>query len=1008
MPDTDYDSLPSPPKARARTRPGAGSAAGGRLYGRKAARRVVGVGSAHGGAEVASSSSDEGEDARVGEQGRRAGKEKGGAKGGAKGAGKKRAVARRKEREEEGDVESNDDGDPEDAEVLLPLTGRSSKRATGKASASSVKTASSPKRGRKVVAHASVESDGEHVLASSTAPGPSRRIRALHAVSSATTHPAGNEARGPLSRKSSNAMQGDVPPLMAAKAVKARDPTSVSRLSPAVEQIRAVSPPLSPRARALVDKSNLTADSPRRTAMQGRPSQSALSTLAPRPSVSRESSPGLGSLSVFRDLPASALQGAGGLSSRPAPLPLPSLSASTRLSAHPRIPRAASPYRLASEPPPSRPSPAHRALSRSPSATAHALPRRSISLHTSPRAPHRTSPALLAVPGTSRDSLAPSSLPAPWALAAPASARLEASSSPAAAEEGGDAPVFRYTTTEFGHAPSLRLSLDGGASEREVRTGAAEEDDGPGMESSIVLETWEDELSRVAGGEREVTPIAEDAGDGDETVMPAKPGIEVDPLHDGAMDVDGVAPIQPQPLKVDLAEIGGAAELNGEPAAMDEAGDETIKGVAPVRTQDNVEHSATPELPDAEAAEHPVEEIIELDEVLAAEPRSPKAFSAAVSPPPPAFFTASSMPPRRARPSVDDPLPTDDLAYYLRTTGTYSSEDDLPSSAPSDTSEREDYLAEREIGRGVKPSSRQREKRLAASAEAKRLRLAAGRREGREREVLDVGEVKLSRVVRHAIERRAMGVTAAEEEEIRAALRKQKAGWRTGLRRMLPSSTDEILRGGDSGNSEASADSSETSGGAPKWVFAVVVVVIVLLVGGAVTGYGLWRRRRARAFQRLGGDDETAPPGGRSSAAPAYPPSTVVFVDTPSSRSAAAHELRLLPSIPYAGAVESASPGYSPTVPHGHGSALLSSPSSAVSLHAPSSPSPHRTPSRRAPPGLTLEPQSLISSLAADEERDEGALRSPTRAPSLPPPPYSPRVVGVGVCLSPRRAEGAV
>ncbi|BGP38988.1 hypothetical protein JCM10449v2_002926 [Rhodotorula kratochvilovae] len=697
MPDTDYDSLPSPPKARARTRPGAGSAAGGRLYGRKAARRVVGVGSAHGGAEVASSSSDEGEDARVGEQGRRAGKEKGGAKGGAKGVGKKRAVARRKEREEEGDVESNDDGDPEDAEVLLPLTGRSSKRATGKASASSVKTASSPKRGRKVVAHASVESDGEHVLASSTAPGPSRRIRALHAVSSATTHPAGNEARGPLSRKSSNAMQGDVPPLMAAKAVKARDPTSVSRLSPAVEQIRAVSPPLSPRARALVDKSNLTADSPRRTAMQ-----------------------------------------------------------------------------------------AHRALSRSPSATAHALPRRSISLHTSPRAPHRTSPALLAVPGTSRDSLAPSSLPAPWALAAPASARLEASSSPAAAEEGGDAPVFRYTTTEFGHAPSLRLSLDGGASEREVRTGAAEEDDGPGMESSIVLETWEDELSRVAGGEREVTPIAEDAGDGDETVMPAKPGIEVDPLHDGAMDVDGVAPIQPQPLKVDLAEIGGAAELNGEPAAMDEAGDETIKGVAPVRTQDNVEHSATPELPDAEAAEHPVEEIIELDEVLAAEPRSPKAFSAAVSPPPPAFFTASSMPPRRARPSVDDPLPTgppddeDDLAYYLRTTGTYSSEDDLPSSAPSDTSEREDYLAEREIGRGVKPSSRQREKRLAASAEAKRLRLAAGRREGREREVLDVGEVKLSRVVRHAIERRAMGVTAAEEEEIRAALRKQKAGWRTG------------------------------------------------------------------------------------------------------------------------------------------------------------------------------------------------------------------------------------
>lgn len=116
--------------------------------------------------------------------------------------------------------------------------------------------------------------------------------------------------------------------------------------------------------------------------------------------------------------------------------------------------------------------------------------------------------------------------------------------------------------------------------------------------------------------------------------------------------------------------------------------------------------------------------------------------------------------------------------------------------------------------------------------------------------------------------------------------------------------------------------------------------------------------------------------------------------------------------VPYAGAVEPASPGYSPTIPQGHsggGDDPLSSierPATA-SLCAPDSPTPHRSP-RRAP-GLTLEPQSLVSSLAAEEaaaggDADELA-GAPTRAPSLPPPPYSPSVIGVGVCLSPRPAD---
>lgn len=162
------------------------------------------------------------------------------------------------------------------------------------------------------------------------------------------------------------------------------------------------------------------------------------------------------------------------------------------------------------------------------------------------------------------------------------------------------------------------------------------------------------------------------------------------------------------------------------------------------------------------------------------------------------------------------------------------------------------------------------------------------------------------------------------------------------------------------------------------------------------------------AFHRIQADPDDVEQA-RDASSSAYPPSAFVFVNSP-ARSTTYHELRHLPTVPYAGADEPASPGYSPTVPQGHsaGSILpsIDRPATA-SFRAPDSPTPHRTTRRGAP--LTLEPQSLVSSLAAEEAAQGGGgelTQVPERAPSLPPPPYSPSVVGVGVCLSPRRAEG--
>ncbi|GAA5889926.1 hypothetical protein JCM8208_001169 [Rhodotorula glutinis] len=224
---------------------------------------------------------------------------------------------------------------------------------------------------------------------------------------------------------------------------------------------------------------------------------------------------------------------------------------------------------------------------------------------------------------------------------------------------------------------------------------------------------------------------------------------------------------------------------------------------------------------------------------------------------------------------------------------------------------------------------------------------------------------------------------------------------------MLPASTDDIIHGGD--GVRGGADSSEVSGDTPKWTYGVVVVLVVLGLGAIGLALAVvWRKRRARAFQRIQPDpDDVEQAADRSSSA--YPPSTFVFVNSP-ARSATYHELRHLPTVPYATVDEPASPGYSPNLPHGHSAGTflpsIDRPATA-SLRAPDSPAPHRNTRRAA--GLTLEPQSLVSSLAAEEAAQvggDGLAQVPERAPSLPPPPYSPSVIGVGVCLSPRRAEG--
>ncbi|GJN89853.1 hypothetical protein Rhopal_002842-T1 [Rhodotorula paludigena] len=344
-------------------------------------------------------------------------------------------------------------------------------------------------------------------------------------------------------------------------------------------------------------------------------------------------------------------------------------------------------------------------------------------------------------------------------------------------------PVFRYTTTEFGDLPSLRLSIGGCSDIKPVAGGSAHGDaamgekEAEGMESTIVLETWDDDPSKTATSSSVLgmLDLAQVDDEGEVTLKPSDETIQAaeqvemdvderaDPL-DAAVDATVVMK-RPAGLQHDHDDGLEAIEIDGAPAAVDQ--DEEIVAEPAIAASDRQSSSSGDAPVQARAAPKPVA------------PRT--------------SYSAAFMPPRRPRPSVDvadpvgPPSDEDELAYYLRTTGTFSSEDDLPplSAAPSDESAAEDFLAEREVGRAVKPTSGQRTKRLAASAEAREHRLRVGegkdgRRKGLERVVLDLQDVRLSRRVRQAIETRAAGGTAEDEERIQKEMAVQKREWRSG------------------------------------------------------------------------------------------------------------------------------------------------------------------------------------------------------------------------------------
>ncbi|GAA5841120.1 hypothetical protein JCM9279_000544 [Rhodotorula babjevae] len=767
MPDTDYDDLPSPPRARSHSRTIAASAAG-RLYGRKAARKPVG-GSAHSGGA-----------------------------GGASG-------------------EAGSGGDSSASDEATSVAGGSerssrSARSTGGARGQVGRAGKVTRRGKERAAEEGSEDGDDDEIGQGLAPGGSSRK--LHSTKPASGRPSSTSAK--TTSRSGGAGDATTERAGRAKCALAEEDEQDkrSRSSAATPQrarsSRGSSPSSSPRKRALGDKSNLTADSPRKIS-RTRPSQLALP--GPSSGISSSRSPGGSSLSVFRDQPSTsaAVHPASSSSSRLAP-PAPSASATAQSVPRPRAPRAAQAVAgsAAAQSLPHRPLAFSSSFLRSPSPDLAAAGRQ-LNPPPSPRAPQHASPARLAVPGGSRPSLGAPGMPAPWALAAPAG---EHSSSPRRAHEPlGEhgAPVFRYTTSEFDDAPSLRLSPGGPG-------GGGIEDDGAGMESSIVLETWEDEQSRRSAvrareleellAEADEQGMADDEGGGEEEEgdKTLRPGADLLPDlgEDAAMPMgadDEGSPVVSGALAQGDEDEGGEDEIvlvgleqrvalepivEQDPVDEDDA-DDTIKALAPLphrvglaQTQNAAQQALVS--PDESAAYDRISPDRASSSSSATAPRPrphPRPRSILTA------FSASSMPPRVPRPSVDEPLddgpPSDEdpLGYALRTTGTFSSEDDLPDSAPSDESALEDYLAEREVGRAVKPTSGQREKRVAASARAKRLRLKEGAREGLERHILDVDEAKAGSTVQRLIEMRARG---AEEEEEHAleAMRRQKKRWITG------------------------------------------------------------------------------------------------------------------------------------------------------------------------------------------------------------------------------------
>lgn len=533
---------------------------------------------------------------------------------------------------------------------------------------------------------------------------------------------------------------------------------------------------------ALADKSNLAGQrdrgsSPAQVAVTTR-APAAATRLAPKPAEptipNGASSRASSTLHVYRDSGSNSILPADSAFRRPS-LPL------TDLPAHrPRPPRRLV-ARQASEPLAGTSSRTHGSA-----ATAQTLPRSPISTQNTLSGAVRSvrTQQFLFPPTHSADAL-PSTRPAPWALSTPAFPVLCDSSSPIAAVANG-LPAFHFTTTEFGDLPSLQLESEvggTGVTRGKLTLRVDGEAGGEGMDSTVVLETWDESAS----------------------------GQPESPRHSPSSAIGTSNPMEEQddkttirtPCVDEIGERTGNADdeqtVRAEPPAGEGRGDD----LGGERTKTGGDLSATGDTTFSAStraeAEAGVEETVngqgELDEAGAEQSRAStngqnvagapaKPTSRASTPSReelrphtrrkstgPIHYTSSFLPPRHPRWPSDEPLPDgppsseDELAYYLRTTGTFSSEDDLPASdeAPGDESAKEDWLAEREVGRAIKASSRQREKRLTAYDQARstaaRLRLgdgAGGRRKEWKREILPLEQVRLPRLMREAIEAKAL------------------------------------------------------------------------------------------------------------------------------------------------------------------------------------------------------------------------------------------------------------
>lgn len=305
--------------------------------------------------------------------------------------------------------------------------------------------------------------------------------------------------------------------------------------------------------------------------------------------------------------------------------------------------------------------------------------------------------------------------------------------------------------------------------------GALGPDQAEGMDSTIMLETWDESLSPSRSSRDDVEedatirPTAQDPNTEMEIDQKDRQGDD----YWGDQEEDGDATIrasgsghqQEGPQELSIASEGAEGKTTylaegGHDTAPQDAGlfDADSGGEAHDAAHLSTEGAdAAPQIQGDDAASGPTAQDGQEE---AAQPESTQ----------PVHYTASFMPPRHPRWPIDEPpadgppSSEDELAYYLRTTGTFSSEDDLPLSGegPSDESAHEDWLAEREVGRAIKPSSRQREKRLAAYDAARglaQLRLgegSGGRRQQLQREILPLDEVRLPRRMRASIEAKAL------------------------------------------------------------------------------------------------------------------------------------------------------------------------------------------------------------------------------------------------------------